>query len=63
MLLETYGISGRLYASGAAFLADLPRKHGCLLVDMDMPGMNGLELLDRLHHVGLYPGHPEEPLI
>jgi hypothetical protein len=26
MLLETYGISGRLYASGAAFLADLPRK-------------------------------------
>ena len=53
MLLETYGMSGRLYASGAAFLADLPGKHGCLLVDVDMPKMNGLELLDRLRGRGI----------
>ena len=53
MVLETYGMSGRPYASGAAFLADLPGKHGCLLVDVDMPKMNGLELLDRLRGCGI----------
>jgi len=34
-------------------LADLPRKHGCLLVDVDTPKMNGLELLDRLRGRGI----------
>lgn len=53
MLLETYGMSARPYASGASFLADLPRKYGCLLVDVDMPKMNGLELLDRLRGRGI----------
>jgi two-component system, LuxR family, response regulator FixJ len=53
MLLETHGISGRPYASGAGFLEDLPRNYGCLLVDVDMPKMNGLELLDRLRGRGI----------
>jgi two-component system response regulator FixJ len=53
MLLETYGMTGCPYPSGAAFLADLPGKHGCLIVDVDMPKMNGLELLDRLRGRGI----------
>jgi len=48
MLLESYGIAAHPYASAAVFLADLPLDLGCLLVDVDMPGINGLELLDRL---------------
>ena len=48
MLLESCGIVARPYASGAAFLADSPAAHGCLLVDVEMRGMTGLELLDRL---------------
>jgi two-component system, LuxR family, response regulator FixJ len=53
MLLGIYGVATRPYASGAAFLADLPSEHGCLLVDVNMPEMNGLELLDRLRGFGI----------
>ena len=48
MLSESYGIAAHPYASGAVFLADLPLDPGCPLVDVDMPGINGLELLDEL---------------
>jgi two-component system, LuxR family, response regulator FixJ len=53
MLLDSYGIAARLYTSGASFLADLPLEHGCLLIDVNMPGMNGLELLDWLRARGI----------
>jgi FixJ family two-component response regulator len=53
MLLESYGIVARPYPSAAAFLADSPAAHGCLLVDVEMPGMTGLELLDRLQSSGI----------
>ena len=53
MLLESYGIVAHPYASGVAFLRDLPPEHGCLLVDVNMSGMNGLELLDELHERGI----------
>ena len=53
MLLESYGIVAHPYASGAAFLADPPATHGCLLVDVEMPGMTGLELLDGLRSSGI----------
>ena len=53
MLLESYGIVAHPYASGAAFLADSPAAHGCLLVDVEMRGMTGLELLDRLRSRGM----------
>ena len=53
MLLESYGIASRLYTSGASLLADLPLEHGCLLIDVNMPGMNGLELVSWLRGLGI----------
>jgi two-component system, LuxR family, response regulator FixJ len=48
-VLELEGLAVRAYASGAELLADpnLPRS-GCLVVDFHLPGMNGIELVDRL---------------
>ena len=53
MLLESYGIRARPFASGVTFLRDLPQEYGCLLVDVNMPGMNGLELYERLRARGI----------
>lgn len=53
VLLESRGIAARPYASAAAFLTDLSAAQGCLLVDVAMPGMTGLDLLDRLRDSGI----------
>jgi two-component system response regulator FixJ len=48
-LLSSAGLAVRLYDSATAFLADLSSvKGGCLVTDMRMPGMTGLELLHAL---------------
>jgi two-component system, chemotaxis family, CheB/CheR fusion protein len=48
-LLQAEGRPVESYASGEAFLeAYHPGSDGCLLVDAGMPGMSGLELLQRL---------------
>ena len=48
-LLSSAGLAVRLYNSATAFLAGLPDvKGGCLITDMRMPGMTGLELLHEL---------------
>ena len=47
--LETADITVCDYPSAAEFLADFrPGTEGCLIVDHHMPGMTGLELLQRL---------------
>jgi two-component system, LuxR family, response regulator FixJ len=48
-LLESYDLAVEDYGSARAFLerADLGRK-GCLLLDVNMPDMDGLELLELL---------------
>jgi two-component system, LuxR family, response regulator FixJ len=53
VLLESYGMEVRDYASAQDFLA-ANRKNptGCLLLDLHMPGMTGLELLEHLRRDG-----------
>jgi two-component system response regulator FixJ len=48
-LLGSAGLTVRLYDSAASFLAGLANvKNGCLVTDVRMPGMTGIELLKEL---------------
>jgi two-component system response regulator FixJ len=68
ILLESAGIGVRVFASAKQFLDDLDARHGCLIVDIRMPGMSGLELQDEIvrRHLGLavivMTGHGDVPL-
>ncbi|HUD51375.1 response regulator transcription factor [Parvibaculum sp.] len=55
ILLESHGLTVRDYASARAFLAEAAAEGGCLLLDLHMPEMSGLELLEKLRadHVGI----------
>lgn len=48
-LIKSVGIKVEAYASADAFLASYrPRQPGCLVLDVRMPGMDGIELQKRL---------------
>jgi FixJ family two-component response regulator len=48
-LMEAEGLTARCYGSAEEFLeSGLQRKAACLIVDIRMPGMSGLELQARL---------------
>ncbi|GLS32528.1 two component transcriptional regulator, LuxR family [Mesorhizobium albiziae] len=48
-LVEASGFRSICYESGDDFLARLPvHEPGCVLLDLQMPGLSGLELQDRL---------------
>lgn len=67
-LLEVNGVNARFYESGDAFLAALPVEEGCLLTDIRMPGLTGLELVRELKNRGIdlpvivMTGHGDIPL-
>ena len=58
-LAQSRGLEARGYASGEAFLAAVgagtaPGAHGeCVLLDVRMPGMNGIAVFDQLVKLGL----------
>ena len=53
-LLSTVGLDVRSYESATAFLAALPAtRAGCIVTDVRMPGISGVELLHRLRELGV----------
>ena len=50
-LLEAYEFDVRIYQSASDFLGD-DRKVACLIVDYQMPGLNGLDLVSELRRRG-----------
>jgi two-component system response regulator FixJ len=68
-LLSSAGLPVRLYDSASAFLAGLSApQSGCLITDIRMPGMTGIELLNALREKSLtmpaivITGHGDVPL-
>jgi two-component system response regulator FixJ len=51
-LLESYGYEVALYPSAEEFLEAAAMEAACLLVDHNMPGMKGIDLLERLRRAG-----------
>ncbi|MFZ3018011.1 MAG: response regulator [Gallionella sp.] len=68
-LLESANLPCRMFGDAGAFLEFCdPRQSGCLLLDIRMPGMGGMELLERLQADGvsmpviIITGHGDVPL-
>jgi FixJ family two-component response regulator len=53
-LLRALGHEVRLFASAEEFAADRPEAD-CLIVDIRLPGLNGLELREQMHSAGRVP--------
>ena len=66
-LLRTAQIEVKTYDSAMAFLSDLPRT-GCIITDVRMPEISGIDLLQRLRELGValpvivITGHGDVPL-
>jgi two-component system response regulator FixJ len=52
VLLESYDYPVRTYGSPAEFLLAGNGHSGCLVADLNMPGMNGLELMAAVRQEG-----------
>ena len=68
MLIRSVGLTPEIYESPQAYLdAYDPDRPGCLVLDMRMPGMSGLQLQEKLGSMGLHPpiimisGHGQIP--
>jgi two-component system, LuxR family, response regulator FixJ len=69
LLMKSLGLPARAFVSANDFLADFdPNRPGCLVLDMRMPGMSGLELQEVLNERGgvlpiiFVTGHGDIPL-
>jgi FixJ family two-component response regulator len=69
LLLDTLGLQNEVYASAADFLEGFdPDRHSCLVCDVRMPALSGLELQQRLAQDGVevpiifITGHGDVPM-
>ena len=69
LLLKSRGIPAVTHGSAAEFLANYdPEQPGCIILDVRMPGMSGLELQDELNRRGaiipviFITGHGDVPM-
>lgn len=59
ILLRSVGLASEVYASALEFLEHFdPQRHACLVADIRMPGLSGLELQQRLNEQ-----HADIPII
>src|SRR5688572_9078265 len=68
-LLRTANLEAQTYESALAFLEALPKiKTGCIVTDVRMPGMTGIDLMKRLRELNVtipiivITGHGDVPL-
>ena len=69
LLMESVGLEGACFGSAPEFLDRFdPQRSGCILLDVRMPGMSGLDLQERLAGERLCPpiiiitGHGDVPM-
>ena len=68
LLLEAEGLTTQVFGSAEAFLSESSAKRGCLVADIRMTGMSGLELLEEVQRrqwrlpVIVMTGHADIPL-
>jgi two-component system response regulator FixJ len=69
MLFKSIGVAHEAYASALDFLERYePKRHACLVTDIRMPGLSGLELQQRLNEQGVelpvifITGHGDVPM-
>ena len=69
ILLRSVGLASEVYASALEFLEHFdPQRHACLVADIRMPGLSGLELQQRLNeqHAAMpiifITGHGDVPM-
>jgi two-component system response regulator FixJ len=69
LLLKTFGLPAEVFASAQEFLAAFdPARGGCLVLDIRMPGMSGLDLQEELNARGamlpiiFVTGHGDVPM-
>jgi FixJ family two-component response regulator len=68
-LIESVGLPMQAFASALEFLSVNPTEaEGCLILDIEMPGMNGLDLQRRMNSSGIFlpviflTGHGDIPM-
>jgi two-component system response regulator FixJ len=68
-LLDCAGLQVRSYESALDFLKAVPAmEHGCIVTDVRMPGMSGVELIRKLRELGVpdpvivITGHADVPM-
>jgi FixJ family two-component response regulator len=68
LLMKSVGLRCALHASAIEFLAAMPQGPGCIVADVRLPGMSGLDLLERLTRAGctmpviVMTGHGDVPM-